>query len=155
MTFLKSQGLSSSFYWGGAVLLSFVAGCLVTARLSRPSAVSANANRIFELMIYHTLPGKATELESLFRASHELQRKHGLDVIGYWMPNEDPAWKDTFVYLIAHPSRAEAQHHWNSLHGDPAFQPYREKAEPLIQHTGDDYKVDEIYMRPSDFSRMK
>lgn len=56
--------------------LSFVAGCLVTVRLSRAEPVRADANRAFELMIYNTLPGKAPELESLFRASHELQRKH-------------------------------------------------------------------------------
>jgi NIPSNAP len=155
MTFLKWQRLSPARYWASAVLLSFAAGCFVTARPWRPAPVSADANRVFELMIYHTLPGKAPELESVFRASHELQRKYGLDVIGYWMPNEDPAWKDTYVYLIAHPSRVEAEDHWNSLHQDPAFQPYREQAKPLIQHTGDDYKVDEIYMRPSDFSNMK
>jgi hypothetical protein len=132
-----------------------MAGCLVTARLLRASQVNADTNRVFELMIYHTVPGKATALESVFRESHQLQAKHGLNVIGYWMPNEDPAWKDTFIYLIAHPSRAEAKEHWDSLHADPAFQPYRKIAVPLVERVGDDYKVDEIYMRPSDFSAMK
>jgi hypothetical protein len=155
MTFMKRLGPSWAWCWGGAVLLSFVAGCLVTARLARPSQASADANRVFELMIYHTVPGKAPALESVFRASHQLQAKHGLNVIGYWMPNEDPAWKDTFVYLIAHPSRAEATEHWRSLHEDPAFRPYRKTAEPLVDRAGDEYRVDEIYMRPSDFSAMK
>jgi hypothetical protein len=117
--------------------------------------VEASGDRLFELMIYHTLPGKASSLESVFREGSKLQAKHNLDVVGYWVPNDDPAWSDTFIYLIAHPSRAEADAHWNELHADPAFPPYRNAAAPLIQQVNGDYKVDEIFMRPSDFSRMK
>jgi NIPSNAP len=139
-----------------AILVSFAAGSLTTARLVHLGETkAANANRVFELMIYHIVPGKASALESLFRDSYKLQAKHGLNVIGYWVPNEDPAWKDTFVYLIAHPSRAEADAHWHSLHVDPAFLPYRKAAEPLIERVNDDFKVDEVYMRPTDFSAMK
>ena len=136
-------------------LLSFAAGALLTARLLRPKPVSAAGDRVFQLMIYHTLPGKASSLESVFRDASKLQAKHGLDVIGYWVPNEDPAWKDTFIYLIAHPSRAEADAHWNEFHADPAFPASRSIAAPLIQQVNGDYQVDEIFMRPSDFSRMK
>lgn len=136
-------------------LFSFAAGALLTAGLLRPKPVSAASNRVFQLMIYHTLPGKASSLESVFRDASKLQAKHGLDVIGYWVPNEDPAWNDTFIYLIAHPSRAEADAHWNEFHADPAFPASRSVAAPLIQQVNGDYKVDEIFMRPSDFSRMK
>ena len=105
-------------------------------------------------MIYHTLPGKGPQLESVFRQSAKLQAKY-LNVLGYWVPNEDPAWQNTFIYLISHPSRAAADRNWHAFHSDPAFPPYRSAAEPLIEHVGDDYKVDEIYMRPSDFSALK
>lgn len=136
-------------------LFSFVAGALLASYVFRPKPVEASSNRVFELMIYHTLPGKASSLESVFRDSAKLQAKHGLDVIGYWVPNDDPAWNDTFIYLIAHPSRAEADAHWKEFHADPAFPPYRNAAAPLIQQVNGDYKVDEIFMRPSDFSAMK
>lgn len=136
-------------------LFSFFAGALLASDVFHPRPVAASGNRVFELMIYHTLPGKASALESIFRASAGLQAKHGLDVVGYWVPNEDPAWKDTFIYLIAHPSREEAEAHWKEFHADPAFPPYRTAAAALIQHVNGGYKVDEIYMRPSDFSRMK
>ena len=76
-------------------------------------------------------------------------------MIGYWVPNEDPAWNNTFIYLIAHPSRAQADANWHALHTDPEFLQYRNRALPLIEHVNDGYKVDEIYMRPSDFSAMK
>lgn len=136
-------------------LLSFGAGSLLTARLMRANQVKAGSNRVFELMIYHALPGKGPALESLFRDVSKLQIKHGLDVIGYWVPNDDPAWKDTFIYLIAHPSRDEAQKNWKALHADPDFPPYRKSAEALIQKVNDDFNVDEIYMRPADFSALQ
>lgn len=138
-----------------AVLLSFGTGSLVTERLLRPTSARADNNRVFELLIYHTVPGKVPELESIFHDVSRLQAKYGLNVVGYWVPNEDPAWKDTFVYLVIHPSREAAEKNWHALHADPAFLPYRKAAEPLIQQTNAEYNVDEIYMRPTDFSAMR
>jgi hypothetical protein len=137
------------------ILASFLAGALLSHYAIHPRPVEASSDRVFELMIYHTLPGKASALESVFRDSYKLQAKYGLDVIGYWVPNDDPAWNDTFIYLIAHPSRAEADAHWKAFHADSAFPPLRAAAAPLIQQVNGDYKVDEIFMRPSDYSAMK
>ena len=139
----------------GSALVSFVAGSLFTARLAQVKEARADSNRVFELMIYHTLPGKVPALESIFRDVSKLQAKYNLNVVGYWVPNEDPAWKNTFVYLVAHPSRKEADANWHALHADPEFPPYRKSAEPLIEKANGDYKVDEVYMRPSDFSAMR
>lgn len=136
-------------------LLSFLAGAIFTSHIARPRPVEAAGDRVFQLMIYHTLPGKATDLEAVFRDSYKLQAQHGLDVLGYWVPNDNPAWNDTFIYLIAHPSRAEAIANWKSFHEDPAFPPLRGAAAPLIQQVNGVYKVDQIYMRPSDFSNLK
>ena len=140
---------------GALVLFSFAAGALVTARLMRAQQVRADSNRVFELMIYHTVPGKVPELESIFRDVSKMQEKYGLKVLGYWVPTEDPAWKDTFIYVVAHPSLDEAKKNWHALHADPSFPPYRKAAEPLIQKIDDQFQVDEIYMRPSDFSALK
>jgi hypothetical protein len=136
-------------------LVSFVAGSLFTAGLGHPKEVRADSNRVFELMIYHTVPGKVPALESIFRDVSKMQTKYGLNVVGYWVPNEDPAWKDTFVYIVAHPSREAADANWHALHADPAFLPSRKAAEPLIEKVNDNYRVDEVYMRPTDFSAMK
>jgi hypothetical protein len=102
-------------------LLSFAAGSLITARLMHVTQVRADGNRVFELMIYHTLPGKVPELESIFRDVSKLQSKHDLDVVGYWIPNDDPAWSNTFIYVVAHPSLEQAKKNWAALHADPAF----------------------------------
>jgi hypothetical protein len=78
-----------------------------------------------------------------------------LNVVGYSIPYDDPAWKNTFVYLVAQPSQAEAEANWKALHADPAFLPYRKAAEPLIEKVNGEYHVDEVYMHPTDFSAMK
>lgn len=139
----------------GAILLAFAAGSLVTARLMRVNQVRADSNHVFELMIYHTLPGKAEALEELFRGDSKVMAKHGVNVIGFWVPNENPAWKDTFVYVVDFPSREEAKQRWKELHADPAGQPYIDAAKLILDKVGDTFHVDEIYMRPTDFSAMK
>jgi hypothetical protein len=139
----------------GIALLSFAAGLLISARFLQPTKVRADSNRIFELMLYHTKPGKVPELESIFRDVSKLQATHNLTTVGYWVPTEDPAWKDTFVYLVAHPSMEEAKKNWDALHSDPTFLPYRKAAAPLIEQVNGAYRVDEVFMRPSEYSAMK
>jgi len=136
-------------------VVSFAAGGLLTSHVAHLREVRADGNRVFELMIYHTAPDKVPALESIFRDVAKLQTKYNLNVVGYWVPNEDPAWKDTFVYLVVHPSRKEAEANWHALHADPVFLPYRKAAEPLIEKVNGDFNVDEVYMRPTDFSSMK
>lgn len=139
----------------GAILLAFAAGSLLTARFFRPQPVQAGSDRVYELMIYHTVPGKVPELESIFRDVSKMQDKYNLKVIGYWVPNEDPAWQNTFIYLVAHPSREDARKNWRALHSDPTFPPYRDQAAQILEKVNDQYHVDEIYMRPTDFSVLK
>jgi NIPSNAP len=136
-------------------LVAFAAGSLITARLTHLNQARADGNRVFELMVYHAVPGKGPALESIFRDVSKLQAKHDLNIVGYWVPNDDPAWNDTFIYLVAHPSMDEAKKDWHALHADPAFQPFRKSAEPLIKKVDDEYMVDEVYMRPTDFSAMR
>jgi len=140
---------------GATALFSFAAGSLTTARLMHVNQVRADGNRVFELMVYHTLPGKVPALESIFRDVSKLQAKHDLNVVGYWVPNDDPAWANTFIYLVAHPSQEEAKKNWDALHADPAFPEYRQQAAPLIEKDAAGYKVDEVFMRPTDYSAMK
>jgi hypothetical protein len=134
----------------------FACGSLVTAYLTRVQEVKADSNRVFELMVYHTEPGKVPALESVFKDVSKLQAKHGLNVVGYWVPSDDSAsWKDTYVYLVAHPSLDDAKKNWDALHADPAFLPYHNAAVPLIEKVNGAYQVDEVFMHPTDYSQMK
>ena len=137
----------------GLALACFAAGSLFTARLMHLNQVRADSNRVFELRVYHTVPGKAQALQAEFRdkVSHWFA-KHDLQAVGYWAPLDAPVSDNTFIYILAHPSREEAKKHWAAFQADPAFQ------EMIKSQQGDAKlveKVDSTYMAPTDFSPMK
>jgi negative regulator of sigma E activity len=116
----------------------------------------ADSNRVFELRIYHAVPGKLPALESRFRGTtSQLLAKHDLKVVGYWVADDaaaaDNTLSNTFVFLVAHSTREDAKKNWDSMWVDPGFQEMvkSEKAEKLVE------KVDGTYLRPTDFSPMK
>jgi hypothetical protein len=130
----------------------FAAGSLITARLEHISRVRAESNRVFELRVYHAVPGKLPALESRFRdTTSKLLAKHDLKVVGYWVPEGAPAWDNTFVDILAYPSRKEADKNWDALLADPKFQEVikSEQADKLV------VKEESTYMHPTDFSPMK
>jgi len=133
-------------------LASFAAGSIMTARLMDVDQVRADSNRLFELRVYHAVPGKVPALDSRFRdTTAKLLAKHDLTVVGYWVPEDAPGWDNTFVSLMAYPSREEANKNWSALIADPEFQAVikSEQANRLV------VREDSIYMRPTDFSTMK
>ena len=84
LTFRKST------YWTpcSVALVAFAAGLFTAGRISRPNEVRADSNRVFELRIYHALPGKLPAMESRFRdTTSKLLVRHNLNVIGYWIPD--------------------------------------------------------------------
>ena len=133
-------------------LVSFAVGSLVTARLAHVSQVRADSNRVFELRVYHAVPGKVPALESRFRdTASKLLAKHDLKAVGYWVPEDAPGFENTFLYILAHPSREEAKKNWEAMYADPGFKEMAksEQREKLVE------KVESAYMRPTDFSAMK
>ncbi len=141
----------------GTALVYFALGSVLTAHFMHLKEAWADSHHVFQLEIYHAVPGKVPALEERFRSASRLQARHGLEVVGYWVPDDakftqtNPAFANTFVYLVAHASQQEAKTHWDAFHADPAFQEYlqSEKAEQLIQG------VDSTFMRPTDYSAMK
>jgi hypothetical protein len=133
-------------------LISFAAGSLTTLRLAHLAQARAEADRVFELRVYRSMPGKLPALESRFReTASKLLAKHDLKAVGYWVPDDAPASDNTFVYILAHPSRQEAKEHWDAMRADPLFQEMAksEQAEKLVE------KVEATYMHPTNFSPMK
>jgi hypothetical protein len=136
----------------GIALASFAAGALVTARLAGISQARASSDHVFELRIYHSVPGKLPALESRFRdTASKLLAKHDLRAVGYWVPEDATGWDNTFVYILEHPSREQAKKNWDAMFADPGFQEMvkSEQKDKLVE------KVESAYMRPTDFSPMK
>jgi hypothetical protein len=133
-------------------LLSFAAGSFITACLAHIQAVRADSNHVFELRVYHTLPGKVPALESRFRdTASKLLTKHNLKVVGYWIPEGTSDWDNTFIFIVDHSDREEAKKSWDAMMADPEFQGMlkSEQANKLVE------RIDRTYMRPTDFSPMK
>jgi hypothetical protein len=133
-------------------LVSFAVGSLITARLAYIGQVRADSNRVFELRVYHSVPGKLPALESRFRdTASKLLAKHDLNAVSYWVPADAPASDNTFIYIVVHPSREEAKKNWDAMRADPSFQEMMksEQTEKLVE------KLDVTYMHPTDFSPIK
>src|ERR1700691_851888 len=129
-------------------VLSFTAGSLITARLAHMNQVRADNNHVFELRVYHAVPGKLPALESRFRdTASKLLAKHDLKAVGYWVPLDPPTSDNTFIYLLVHPSREQANKNWDAMRADPDFQAMgkSEQAHKLGE------KVEYTYMHPGVF----
>jgi hypothetical protein len=135
-------------------LLSFAAGSLVTARLAHINQVMADSNRVFEMHVYHALPGKLPALKSQFRdTTSKLLAKHDLKILDYWVSEDTPAWDNSLIFLVAHSSREEGKKNFDAMRADPDFQEViRKNSDPASKLVE---KIDVMYMRPTDFSPMK
>jgi NIPSNAP len=149
---MLSRGTSNGWRVFGIALISLTVGSFMTAKVMGLKHVSADSDRVFELRVYHAVPGKVLELESRFRdTTSKVLAKHDLKVVGYWVPEGAPAWENTFIFIVAHASREEGKKEWAAVLSDPEFQEVvkAEQANKLVE------KVDVTYMRPADFSPMK
>ena len=131
-------------------LVVSVAGGLVGVRLVLANKVKADSNRVFELRIYHAVPGKLPVMESRFRdTTSKILARHHLNVIGYWVAEDAP--DNSFVFLFAHESREEAKRNWEAFRLDPEFQEIvkAERAEKTLE------RADTLFLRATDFSPMR
>jgi hypothetical protein len=145
----------SDFKWRaacGMALISLVAGYMTLGRLARQGEVRADGNRVFELRVYHVVPGKNSALEARFREkTSKLLARHNLTVEGYWVASDSSAGSDEFIWVVGYANREEGKRNWEAMASDPEFQAIikEEQAEKLVE------KVDVTYMRPTDFSAIR
>jgi hypothetical protein len=133
-------------------LLSFAAGSLTAARVASTSNVYAAGDRVFELRVYHVVPGKVPALEAQFREKVlPLFARHDMNPVGFWVPTDAPASDNTLIYILAHPSREDAKKNWDALRADPGFQEIIKSAQTEKLVDG----IDSTYMLPTDFSPIK
>jgi hypothetical protein len=118
------------------------------------AAACASAQpRVFELRTYTCYDGKLEALKANFRDHHlETFKRHGIESIGYWVPQDPELAKNTLIYLLAHPSRAAAEKNWAEFLKDPEFI----KVAAESKKNGDMVKkIESVYLDPTDFSPMK
>lgn len=114
----------------------------------------AKDSRCFEMRTYYAAPGKLEELNKRFREhTCALFKKHGMENIGYWIPQDkDKGAANTLVYIIAHKSREEAKKSWSAFINDPEWKKAQQASEAngkLVE------KVESVFLSATDYSLIK
>jgi len=77
---------------------------------------------VYELRVYKAQEGKLDALNARFRDhTMRLFEKHGIESLGYWVPTDEDASKNTLIYVIKHDSRQAAAESWKGFLADPEW----------------------------------
>ena len=109
--------------------------------------------KIYELRTYTFEPGKLDALKARFR-DHTVRifNKHGMESVGYWVPEDPERSSNTLIYILAHPSREAADKNWKEFADDPEWKKVQAESEAngkIVQ------KVERVWMDPTEFSKLK
>jgi len=109
--------------------------------------------KIYELRTYTCQPGKLDALKARFR-DHTVRifNKHGMESVGYWVPQDPERSSNTLIYILAHPSREAADKNWKEFADDPEWKKVQAESEAngkIVQ------KVERVWMDPTEFSKLK
>ena len=79
-------------------------------------------NRVYELRTYTCNEGKLETLKTRFRDhTIEIFQRHGMESVGYWVPQDGERSKTTLIYIISHASREAAKANWAAFSADPEW----------------------------------
>ena len=105
---------------------------------------------VYELRIYHVVPGKIENLVARFRDhTMKLFADHGIKSVAYWTALDEPVKSSTFFYILEHPSREAATANWQAFQNDPEWKSVKAKSEEngkLVE------KIDSTFLTLTDFS---
>ena len=109
--------------------------------------------RVFEMRTYYANPGKMVALHARFREhTNRLFKKHGMEIIGFWVPTDPKEAEEKLVYILAFPSREAAAKSWKAFQDDPEWKRAKAESEKdgvLVR------KVDSVFLNPTDYSPIK
>jgi hypothetical protein len=138
---------------GVALTVAFSAGFLAHGLLPIETVAQAQSARVFELRTYTTADGKLQALSDRFRDhTMALFKKHNMESVGYFIPQDDPAKQNTLVYLIAHQDRDASKKNWAEFLADPEWRKVSAESEAngrLISG------MTTVYLDPTSYSPMK
>ena len=90
--------------------------------------------------------------ERFRKHTNKLFEKHGMTIIGFWMPTDPKEAEQKLIYILAYPTREAAEKSWKAFQDDPDWQSAKlasERDGKLVQ------KVDSVFMNPTDYSPIK
>src|SRR5262245_42024064 len=139
------------------VVLLVAAAVATPAADESKTAISpsvAKDSLAFEMRTYYPEPGKLEALNARFRDhTCRLFKKHGMEIVGFWIPNEQKDGADTkLVYILVHKSREAAKKSWADFRNDPEWKKASSESEAngrLVE------KAESVFMSATDYSPMK
>jgi hypothetical protein len=138
---------------GVAIGAAFVLGFLARGVVPMEPVAHAQSARVFELRTYTAPEGKLADLNARFR-NHTMRifKKHGMENIAYFTPQDAPLSQNTLVYLIAHPSREAAKQDWAAFQKDPEWQKVANESQVNGKIVA---KVESLFLDATDYSPLK
>ena len=110
-------------------------------------------NRVYELRTYTCNEGKLEALKTRFRDhTIEIFKRHGMESVGYWIPQDPDKSKTTLIYIISHASREQAAQNWKDFGADPEWQKVNTESNANGRIVA---KIESVFMDPTDFSKLK
>jgi NIPSNAP len=104
---------------------------------------------VYELRIYHVVPGKLDSLVARFRDyTDKLFAKHGMKSVAYWTALDEPVKSSTFFYILEHPSREAAAANWKAFQDDQEWKTVKAKSE---ENGNLAEKIDSTFLALADF----
>jgi hypothetical protein len=117
------------------------------------AAIALAKGPVYELRTYTAADGKLDALKARFR-DHTIRifKKHGMESVGYWVPQDPEHSKNTLIYILKHPSREEGEKHWTDFQNDPEWKKVAAESEANGKLV---LKVDRVWLDPTEFSMLK
>ncbi len=83
---------------------------------------------LYELRIYHTMPGKLPALNDRF-ANHTIGffNKHGIGILGFW--TDEIGTSNKLTYILSFDSMADREAKWGAFQADPGWHKVRTETE--------------------------
>ena len=111
-------------------------------------------NRVYELRTYTCNEGKLEALKTRFRDhTIEIFKRHGMESVGYWIPQDPEKSKTTLIYILVHPSLDAAKKNWAAFRADPEWQKVAAASEANGKILAK--SPESVFMDPADFSKLK
>jgi hypothetical protein len=139
------------FAFGAFTILGALAGFWA----GRETTVRAASNHVFEFRTYPAEPGKLDALAGRFRDhTMRLFKKHGMESVGYFIPQDAPGHANTLMYILEFPSREAAKKSWDEFRADPEWQKVQKESEAnglLVKREN----IVSVFADPTPFSPLK
>lgn len=139
------------FVSNSVVAIAILIGCLFATASGQAQEKEVQKDpRLFELRIYTTNDGKLDALNERFKNhTNALFEKHGMELIGFWTPQED---ENTLIYILAYADMDARKKAWDGFLNDPEWKEVfmASRADgPLVK------SVESKFMNPTDYSPLR